>query len=58
MKYNKLQIRSKGWDNGHLKVDFYISTQLAGRIIELIALNEKSPHVLVKLPKPNKKERE
>lgn len=50
MKYNSLKIKSTRWPKGHLKANFYISTTLAGKIIELIALNENSSHVVQKLP--------
>lgn len=48
MKYNSLKIRSTRWPYGHLRANFYVSTELAGKIIELVALNPS--HVTEKLP--------
>ena len=52
MNYNSIKIKSTRWPKGHLKANFYVSTALAGKIIELIALNQKTPHVVEKLPAP------
>jgi hypothetical protein len=48
MDYTHIKMRSKDWANGKLKADFYISTELAGRILELIALNLKTGHAKLK----------
>lgn len=50
MNYNRLKIRSTRWPNGYLKADFYISTTLAAKLIEIIAANQRTPHVVKELP--------
>jgi hypothetical protein len=48
MNYTHIKMRSKQWDNGKLKADFYVSTELAGKIMELAGLNLKTGHAKLK----------